>query len=238
LRYWVRRLAYGQNKVAPHNAGRLLGLLADIAAPVILIIGGGEEGVGVDLLQSSPHVRLIAFDIYASPGTQFVADAHGIPLADGSVDAVWIQAVLEHVLEPARVVGEIGRVLKPAGLVYAETPFMQQVHEGPFDFTRFTENGHRWLFRGFEHIDSGAVSGPGAVLIWSIRSAMVALTRSRKLGELLTLPFFWLRWIDGLIRPTHASDGAGGVYFLGRLSEKELKPRDMVGAYRGAQSSR
>ena len=238
LRYWVRRLAYGQNKVAPRNAERLLGLLADIANPVILIIGGGEEGVGIDVLRSSPRVRLIAFDIYASPGTWFVADAHGIPLADGSVDAVWIQAVLEHVLEPARVVGEISRVLKQAGLVYAETPFMQQVHEGPFDFTRFTENGHRWLFRHFERIDSGAVSGPGAVLIWSIRSAMAAVTRSRKIGELLTLPFLWLRWVDGLVRPAHASDGAGGVYFLGRLSEKQLEPRDMVGAYRGAQSSR
>jgi ubiquinone/menaquinone biosynthesis C-methylase UbiE len=32
---------------------------------------------------------------------------------------VWIQAVLEHVLDPPIVVAEIYRVLRPGGLVYA-----------------------------------------------------------------------------------------------------------------------
>ena len=44
------------------------------------------------------------------------------------------------------------------GVVYAETPFLQAVHEGPWDFTRFTESGHRWLFRAFERLDSGVVA--------------------------------------------------------------------------------
>ncbi|CAH2407660.1 hypothetical protein MES5069_620012 [Mesorhizobium escarrei] len=34
---------------------------------------------------------------------------------------------------------------------------MQQVHEGAYDFTRFTELGHRWLFRRFETISRGAL---------------------------------------------------------------------------------
>jgi len=235
LRYWVRRVAYGQNRVGPRNADRLLLLLGKIEAPLILVVGGGEPGIGCDRLFAAPRVRLIAFDIYASHHTQFVADAHGIPLATGSVDAVWIQAVLEHVLEPNRVVDEIHRVLKPEGLVYAETPFMQQVHEGAYDFTRYTESGHRWLFRRFDRIASGVVSGPGSVLIWSIRSALTSLFRSPKIGELLTLPFFWLRWIDGLSEAGHASDGAGGVFFLGRRTDIPIEPRDMVDAYRGAQ---
>ena len=70
--------------------------------------------------------------------------------------------MLEHVLEPELVVAEIHRVLMPDGLVYAGTPFMQQVHEGPYDFMRFTESGHRWLFRRFERLASGATGGPGA----------------------------------------------------------------------------
>ncbi len=53
-------------------------------------------------------------------------------------------------LEPERVVSEIARVLKPAGMVYSEIPFMQQVHEGAYDFTRFTDSGQRWLFRQFK----------------------------------------------------------------------------------------
>ena len=95
---------------------------------------------------SDQAIRLIGFDIYCSTLTQFVADGHQIPLRDGSVDGVLVQAGLEHVLDPWRVVAEIHRVLKDDGLVYAETPFMQQVHEGPYDFTRFTESGHRYLF--------------------------------------------------------------------------------------------
>src|SRR5690606_38382329 len=113
-------------------------------------------------------------DVYSSPEVDFIADGHEIPIRSGSVDAVIVQAVLEHVLDPQKVVDEIHRVLKPQGLVYAETPFMQQVHEGPYDFTRFTESGHRWLFRRFARIDSGALRGPGTALLWSVRYAITA----------------------------------------------------------------
>jgi SAM-dependent methyltransferase len=235
LRYWVRRIAFGENPVAARSAERLLKLLGKIHEPVILVVGGGSRGVGCDRLYTTQGVRLIVFDIYASPETQFVADSHGIPLATGSVDAVWIQAVLEHVLDPWHVADEIHRVLKADGLVYAETPFMQHVHEGPYDFTRFTENGHRWLFRRFDRIASGAVSGPGSVLIWAIRAVMTGITRNGKIGELLTLPFFWLRWTDWLIGKSHTSDGASGVFFLGRRAEVAIEPRDVVSAYRGVR---
>ena len=87
-----------------------------------------------------PTIDLISFDVYASPATQFVGDGHSIPLADGSVDGVIVQAVLEHVLEPTIVADEIHRVLRTGGIVYADTPFLQQVHEGAYDFTRFTDS--------------------------------------------------------------------------------------------------
>ena len=74
-------------------------------------------------------------------------------------DAVICQAVLEHVLEPASAVSEIHRVLRRDGLVYAETPFMQQVHERAYDFSRFTQSGHRWLFRRFSEISAGPIGG-------------------------------------------------------------------------------
>ena len=91
----------------------------------------------------------------------FIADAHNIPIVNEYFDCVIIQAVLEHVLRPNQVVNEIFRVLKANGIVYSETPFLQQVHEGPYDFTRFTESGHRYLFKNFELIKSGASDGAG-----------------------------------------------------------------------------
>ena len=166
---------------------------------------------------------------------QFVADAHRIPFADGSVDAVVVQAVLEHVLDPARVVAEIHRVLRPDGLVYAETPFLQQVHEGAYDFTRFTESGHRWLFREFSRTDSGVVGGPGVQLVWTLGAVVTGLTRSRTAGRLARLALFWLRFLDHVIPATFQVDGACGVYFLGRRSEKPVPAAEMPAEYRGAQ---
>jgi SAM-dependent methyltransferase len=169
----MRRLLAGRNEVAAeHCRDMIRRLVAEAPAgarPTVLVVGGGTLGSGAEALYDDARVGIIAFDIYASPLVQFVADAHAIPLADASVDGIWVQAVLEHVLDPSGVVGEIRRVLRPGGIVYAETPFMQQVHEGPFDFHRFSAGAHRWLFRELEAMDAGTVAGPGTVLLWSWR---------------------------------------------------------------------
>lgn len=224
------------NRVAATNADRFLHLAGATAR--ILIIGGGSRGEGTDQLYAEGGPEIIAFDIYRSDLTQFIADAHRIPLADASVDAVWIQAVLEHVLDPWRVAEEIHRVLKPAGIVYAETPFMQQVHEGAFDFTRFTESGHRWLFRRFEEIDSGVVLGTASQLLWSIDHVVRGVFRSVTAGVIAKTLFFWLGYLDRLIPRAYASDGASAVYFLGRKSETAIGPKDMVAFYKGAHARR
>lgn len=201
--------------------------------PRILVIGGGAVGNGLSELYEDNAVDLITFDIYASPNVQFIGDGHAMPLAAESVDGVIVQAVLEHVLEPTVVAAEIDRVLRLGGLVYAETPFMQHVHEGPYDFTRFTESGHRYLFRRFEVIDSGAVSGAGTVLSWSIERFVRALTRSTKLGKIAALCFFWLCLLDRFLDPRHSLDAASGVYFLGRKTERPISPREIIAYYQG-----
>jgi SAM-dependent methyltransferase len=217
-------------------AGRMRDLLrAEAPRPTLLVIGGGTLADAVAGFYDDPGMDVVAFDLYVSPHTQLIADAHAIPLAEASVDAVWIQAVLEHVLDPWRVASEIGRVLTPRGLVYAETPFLQQVHEGAYDFTRFTESGHRWLFRDFERLDSGVVAGPGIQMAWSIEHLLTGLSRSRRVGRAARLATFWVQWLDALIPDRFAVDGASGVFFFGRRGNRPLAPRDMVAHYRGAQ---
>jgi SAM-dependent methyltransferase len=238
LRSMVRRWVFGENRVAGRHAQTLLDHLRQECPsqrPLILVIGGGTIGTGADKLHASPEVVVVAFDVYASPHTTFVADAHAIPFIDSSVNAVWVQAVLEHVLFPQRVIDEIHRVLKPSGLVYAETPFLQPVHEGAFDYTRFTESGHRWLFRWFESIDSGVVAGPGTTLFWSVRYFFSGLLRSRRLGTIAALPFFWLRFCDYFVDRHHASDAASGVYFLGRRSEREMDTAEIISFFGGVR---
>jgi len=233
----VRGFLLGANLVADENGRALLAEIRKLSvAPTVLVIGGGERGAGTEPLYGAPDVTVIGTDVYGSNDVSVIADGHALPFADASFDAVWIQAVLEHVLEPTRVVSEIARVLKPGGIVYAETPFMQQVHEGPYDFTRFTRSGHRWLFRGFDEIRAGNVGGPGTSLIWSIRYLVRSLTRSNKLATGVALAFFWLRFMDRLADPAYASDAANGVFFLGRKNATPLAPRDMIAYYPGPRS--
>lgn len=231
----VKRILSPEKKSTRRNIERLITALPDGREALVLVIGGGTIGQGMSALYDHPNLRIAAFDIYYSPNIQFIADAHSIPLRDRSVDAVVIQAVLEHVLDPQQVVDEIWRVLKPDGLVYAETPFLQHVHEGAYDFTRFTESGHRFLFRRFELIDSGCSGGPGTQLTWSIDYFVRALFRSRLAGKIFKLAFSWLRLFDAFVPPSYASDAASGIYFLGRRSSRTVSPHEIVAFYRGAQ---
>ena len=235
----VRRLinrALRSEEITPTNAALFLREAKRLARrPKILIIGGATVGTGAGAIYDDPDIEVIGSDIYRSDLTHIVAEGHQLPIADQTVQGVWIQAVLEHVLEPHVVATEIHRVLAPGGLVYAETPFMQQVHEGAYDFTRFTLSGHRWLFRGFEEIGTGFLRGPGTVMLWSIRYLVAGLFGTWKAGTAAAVAFFWLRFLDRLARPRFAADGPGGVFFLGRRSERELAPRDIISFYKGAQ---
>jgi SAM-dependent methyltransferase len=237
MRSAVNKAINGENRVAERQARQLVTLTGRLQPrPRVLVVGGGAIGSGLEGFYARQDVDIVAFDIYSSKHVQFVADAHRMPLKNQSVDGVIIQAVLEHVLEPQRVVAEIQRVLRPNGAVYADTPFLQHVHEGAYDFTRFTESGHRYLFRYFREIDSGVVAGPGTQMVWSIDYLLRGLFRSRAAGRLGRLAFFWVRWLDRLVPFPFAVDSASGCYFLGTLSERPISPRDAVLRYGGAQS--
>ena len=222
----------GSRRASRQNIVRFRALLP--AHPVVLMVGAGTMGAGCEPLYEDQGVRQIGFDIYPSNLTQFVADTHQIPLADASVDGVVVQAVLEHVLEPAAVVAEIYRVLKPGGIVYAETPFMQQVHEGAYDFTRFTELGHRWLWRQFEEVERGVIGGPGLSLYWSARYFFRAMLRRRRLADVISLPLIGFSIFDRFLSLEHKIEGANGVCFLGRKIEQPLPREDLISLYLGS----
>lgn len=234
----IKGRLFGTAGVSSRNFARLRDLLeaTSVDRPVVLMVGAATRGMGTDILYSDAAIRQIAFDVYPSALTNFVADAHKIPLASSSVDAVCIQAVLEHVLDPRQVVAEVDRVLKPGGLVYAETPFMQQVHEGAYDFTRFTELGHRWLWRNFETLERGALGGPGLSLYWSVKYFLRGLTRSKVVADVASIPFGIFALLDRVIPEAHKVDGANGAYFLGRKVPRSLAVGEIVSNYMGAQS--
>lgn len=225
------------NWVAAGNMARLASLLNQKGSvTTVLIVGAGELGEGVKHLRLSTATTVIETDVCFGPNIKVIADGHDVPFLDQSIDAVVIQAVLEHVLDPVRCVEELVRVLKPDGLVYAETPFMYPVHLGPYDFTRFSLGGHRRLFRNFKEIDAGVVGGPGMALAASIRSFLYSLSNSRLMGAFgsLILPFFffWLKYVDYfLIRKPHVADYAAGTYFLGAKGTSPICDTDIIHRY-------
>lgn len=216
-------------------------LLAGATAPKVLVLGGSILGDGMDVITRTPSLELVATDVSFGPLTVLVCDAHDIPFADEAFDGVIVQAVLEHVVDPYRCVEEIHRVLKPRGVVYAETPFMQQVHMGRYDFTRFTHSGHRRVFRRFAEIASGPICGPGMALAWSYEYFLLSFTESRALRGLMRifahLTSFYLKYADYyLVGKTAAIDAASGFYFIGRKADAVLSDRELIRYYKGAQS--
>jgi SAM-dependent methyltransferase/uncharacterized protein YbaR (Trm112 family) len=204
----------------------------------VLVVGGRIQGHGMEDVFSDNRIQLIETDVAFGPRTHIICDVHALPFRDASFDAVIAQAVLEHVVDPYQAVQEIRRVLRCRGLVYAEVPFMQQVHGHAFDFTRFTALGLRRLFRQFEAIDSGIASGPGSALAWTLRYFAEALAGTRLLRRLFVaaahLSFFWLKYLDAYVtRHPAAFNAASGFYFLGRRSECVLSDRDLIALYRG-----
>ena len=211
-------------------------LLAETPSPRVLIIGGAVAGKG--FVSVPPEITLVETDVAFGPRAALICDAHDLPFQSESFDGVIAQAVLEHVLDPARCVAEIHRVLRPGGLVYAETPFMQQVHAGRYDFTRFTHLGHRYLFRGFTEIASGAVAGPGTALAWAWCYFLQSFFRHRTLGNIAfalgSLTAFWLKYFDYfLINRPAAHDSASCYYFRGRKASTELSGTELIKNYRG-----
>lgn len=201
----------------------------------VLVIGSGTIGQGMNELYSS-SIEITGIDIYASSSVHYIADAHYLPFPDECFDGIWIQAVLEHVAEPSAVVAEIYRVLKPSGVVYAETPFMQQVHEGAYDFTRFTVLGHRYLFKRFDAISFGGNKGSGTVLSWALKYFLWGILRNKKIAATIALPIgFILRRLEKLSDKRMLFDGSSGVFFFGRKSTVTLEQKDLVQLYEGMQ---
>jgi SAM-dependent methyltransferase len=213
-------------------------LLRQAARPKVLVVGGSIVGRGMGALLT-PAIELVESDVSFGERTALIADGHDLPFMDDTFDAVVIQAVLEHVLDPYRCVQEAHRVLKDGGLVYAETPFMQQVHGGKFDFTRFTHLGHRRLFRAFDEVSSGAVCGPGMALAWSYQYFLLSFVKTptarAAVKVFARLTAFWLKYFDYLLidRPG-ALDAASGFFFMGRKGATVLSDRALLDSYRGA----
>ncbi len=79
----------------------------------------GFDVTGIDASQASLDVA-VGHDV-TGKARYLLGDALALPFADASFDAVCAMDFLEHVEDPARVVAEAARVLRPNGLFFFHT---------------------------------------------------------------------------------------------------------------------
>jgi SAM-dependent methyltransferase len=124
-----------------------------------------------------------------------IADGHALPLRDAAVAAVLLMEVLEHVSDPARLLGECARVLIPGGHVCLTAPQYHITHNHPGDYFRYTRQGLEALCAraGLSVVAAWATGGPLLVVFHAVELNLPPRPRLAFVG--LTYRLF--DWLDG-----------------------------------------
>jgi hypothetical protein len=89
--------------------------------------------------------EISGLDIESNSHPDVVADSHSLPIRDGCASSVQVQHVLEHVIDPLRVLSESYRILEGGGILKVATPFMWVEHPHPIDYHRLSASGLDFL---------------------------------------------------------------------------------------------
>ena len=130
-----------------------------------------------------PGATYVGLDYYSTAtdwyGTRpdLYGDAQLLPVADNSVDHALLLDVLEHLPNPDRCLSELHRVIKPAGSLTIQVPFIYPLHDAPLDFHRWTRYGLLGAARrtGFEVSSESSIGHP---LETAALNANIAMTQS------------------------------------------------------------
>jgi len=158
----------------------------ELAGKRILDMGCQNGAWSVNLAKTGAEVYGIDVDAPALRGAEVRAECHGVELHlslqsaqqlefdDGFFDIVGTSDVIEHVPDPAAMLSELARVLKPGGIAFLSGP------------QRF---GLRFLLRDPHYSHFGIAPLPGRWASWIARNIY-----SERVYEVETLPSMrWLR---------------------------------------------
>ena len=109
-----------------------------------------------------PDERVLSFEYMSFELPDIYGDGHCLPFADNTFDAVFSQAVMEHMRDPYLAAKEISRITKPGGLIYVESAFMQPLHGVPYHFFNTTIWGIQSIFNE-ENVDTKSVEWFGSM---------------------------------------------------------------------------
>jgi SAM-dependent methyltransferase len=108
---------------------------------VVLDIGGQNQqsrsNKRLRQMSTNPKTRIVSTDIIADYNPDIVDDICNSKIESNSYDAVYCDAILEHVKDYAGAMNHIHRILKPGGELFIYVPFVWSIHD-KMDYHRFT----------------------------------------------------------------------------------------------------
>lgn len=152
--------------------------------PFRALLGKDAVYTGIDVKSATAFGMGVSAEIVTFDGSN-------IPFPDADFDHVLCTEVLEHVADPAALVAEMRRVLRPGGTLILTVPFSARVHHAPHDFHRFTCFALANLFKDFSHVDIVERGDDLAVISNKLIAVAARLLRPRPLVALVCrLPVF------------------------------------------------
>jgi SAM-dependent methyltransferase len=151
---WIvhRAIDAALSRARRHVRGVLLDVGSGPKALAHHFEGAMERYVGVDL-PGSAYLAAGQPDVYGR--------AEALPVRDQAVDTVLVVNLLTYLPEPAVLLAEARRVLRPGGVLIAEFTAMAAPQDPVHDYLRFTRRGAEWLLdrSGFETLEVVPIGG-------------------------------------------------------------------------------
>lgn len=168
----------------------------------VLDVGAGEVDRYGRFFSIKDRVRM---DVHPGPNVDVVGSADNIPFDNESFDSVVCTQVFEHLKYPQKSAQEIFRVLKKGGHAVITVPQMNELHEEPHDYFRYTKYGLRVLFgdAGFKIVEENQRGGYYATLAQMRIRHLIGILKlydrpfwGRVVGKFLMLYGRSMIWLD------------------------------------------
>ena len=215
IRYLYVKNVYGDHNKSPNVKNHIKSIITNKKNRLILNIGAGKE----DFKNDSKIVNL---DIEKEESIHAVGNAHYLPFADCTFNAIISQEVIEHLEHPQIAVNEIFRALSPGGTAYIQVPFIIGYHPCPKDFWRFTEDSLKQLvtIAGFIDITIEQSVGPAVgfyrVLV-EFSSVFFSIIHKRlyiPAKIVSSMLFFPIKWLDTLMKNSEEANRIAGGFIV------------------------
>jgi len=117
----------------------------------VLDVGAGSSDRYGRFFDVQEYLKM---DLQPGKNIDVVGQAEHIPFEAGAFDSLVCTQVLGDIRNPSEALKEFYRVLKPGGMVLLTESFINEMHDEPRDFWRFTRFGLEHLFQevGFKII--------------------------------------------------------------------------------------